>query len=153
VTAAAGRAGPEGPPPAVLARFATARVARLATLSAGGPRLVPVTFAWDGAAAVWAVDTAKPKRTTRLRRLRDLAADPRVALLADHYAEDWATLWWVELRGTAATLEGRAAEAALDALAARYPAYRASRPGGPAVAVRPDAWAWWAASGFSDAEV
>src|SRR5215218_5389086 len=88
-----GRAGPEGPPPAVLARFAGARVARLATIGADGPRLVPVTFAWHRGTAVWAVDRVKPKRHRRLRRERDLAADPRVALLADHYAEDWTELW------------------------------------------------------------
>jgi PPOX class probable F420-dependent enzyme len=141
-----GRAGPEGPPPEVLARFAGARVARLATIGADGPRLVPVTFAWHRGTAVWAVDQAKPKRHTRLRRLDDLAADPRVAMLADHYAEDWTRLWWVELQGTAATLEGEAAAAALDALAGRYPAYRAERPPGPVVAVVPRRWAWWSAT-------
>jgi len=47
-----GRAGPEGPPPEVLARFVDARVARLTTISADGPRLVPVTFAWHRGAAV-----------------------------------------------------------------------------------------------------
>jgi PPOX class probable F420-dependent enzyme len=141
-----GRAGPEGPPPEVLARFAGARVARMATITADGPRLVPVTFAWHRDAAVWAVDRVKPKRHQRLRRLDDLAADPRVALLADHYAEDWAELWWVELQGTAATLEGEAAVAALDALAGRYAAYRADRPPGPVVAVTPRRWAWWSAT-------
>jgi PPOX class probable F420-dependent enzyme len=140
-----GRAGPEGPPPEVLARFAAARVARMATITADGPRLVPVTFAWHRGVAVWAVDRVKPKRHQRLRRLDDLAADPRVTLLADHYAEDWAELWWVELQGTAATLEGEAAVAALDALAGRYTAYRAERPPGPVVAVTPRRWAWWSA--------
>jgi PPOX class probable F420-dependent enzyme len=141
-----GRAGPEGPPPAVLARFAGARVARLATTATDGPRLVPVTFAWHRGTAVWAVDRVKPKRHQRLRRLDDIVADPRVALLADHYAEDWTELWWVELQGTAAILEGEAAAAALDALAGRYPAYRAERPPGPAVAVTPRRWAWWSAT-------
>jgi PPOX class probable F420-dependent enzyme len=141
-----GRAGPEGPPPAVLARFAGASVARLATITADGPRLVPVTFAWHRGAAVWAVDRVKPKRHTRLRRLDDLAADARVAMLADHYADDWAELWWVELQGTAATLAGQAAAAALDALAERYPAYRSERPPGPVVAVSPRRWAWWSAT-------
>jgi len=141
-----GRAGPEGPPPEVLARFAGARVARLATISANGPRLVPVTFAWHQGTAVWAVDRVKPKRHTRLRRLDDLAADARVALLADHYAEDWAELWWVELQGTAVTLEAEAAAAALDALAGRYPVYRAERPPGPVVAVTPRRWVWWSAT-------
>jgi PPOX class probable F420-dependent enzyme len=141
-----GRAGPEGPPPKILARFAGARVARLATTTADGPRLVPVTFAWHRGTAVWAVDRTKPKRHARLRRLDDLAADPRVALLADHYAEDWAELWWVELQGTAGILEGEAASAALDALAGRYPAYRDERPPGPVVAVAPRRWTWWSAT-------
>ena len=141
-----GRAGPEGPPPEVLARFAGARVARLATITAQGPRLVPVTFAWHRGTAVWAVDRVKPKRHARLRRLDDLAADARVCMLADHYAEDWAELWWVELQGTAATVDGEAAGAALDALAGRYPAYRAERPPGPVVAVTPRRWTWWSAT-------
>ncbi|HYJ73819.1 MAG TPA: TIGR03668 family PPOX class F420-dependent oxidoreductase, partial [Actinomycetota bacterium] len=68
-----GRAGAEGPPAAVLERFAAQRVARLATVSATGPRLVPVTFAWHGGTAVWAVDRVKPKRPGPLRRERDLA--------------------------------------------------------------------------------
>jgi PPOX class probable F420-dependent enzyme len=143
--ASGGRAGPEGPPAAVLARFAAERVARLATRSAEGPRLVPVTFAWHDGRAVWAVDRVKPKRPGPLRRERDLAADPRVAMLADHYEEDWTALWWVELRGDAAFLEGAAAEAALDALAARYAPYRDARPPGPVVAVTPRRWAWWSA--------
>jgi PPOX class probable F420-dependent enzyme len=144
--AGSGRAGPGGPPAAVLERFAGARVARLARSSPAGPRLVPVTFAWHRGAAVWAVDRVKPKGPGPLARLRDLAADPRVAMLVDHYAEDWRELWWVELQGTAATLQGPAAEAALDALAARYPAYRAERPPGPVVAVTAHRWSWWSAA-------
>jgi PPOX class probable F420-dependent enzyme len=141
-----GRAGAEGPPPEVLERFAGARVARLATVTPDGPRLVPVTFAWHRGVAVWAVDTVKPKRSRRLRRLADIEADPRVALLADHYSDDWARLWWVELRGTAAVLEGGEAAAALGALAARYAPYRSSPPPGPVVAIKPLAWAWWSAA-------
>lgn len=140
-----GRAGAEGPPPAVLERFAGARVARFATVSADGPRLVPVTFAWHRGVAVWAVDAVKPKRGRRLRRLADIEADPRVALLADHYSDDWERLWWVELRGTAAVLDGEPAVAALAALSARYVPYRAAPPPGPVVAVTPLAWAWWSA--------
>jgi PPOX class probable F420-dependent enzyme len=140
-----GRAGPEGPPEDVLDRFAAARVARLATAPAGGPRLVPVTFAWHRGAAVWAVDDVKPKRGGKLRRLGDLERDPRVTLLVDHYDDDWSRLWWVELRGSARQLGGAEAEAALDALADRYPAYRTARPPGPVVAIEPDRWTWWSA--------
>src|SRR6266540_2893235 len=118
-----GSAGREGPPAEILDRFAAAPVARLARLSSDGPRIVPVTFAWHAGTAVWAVDDVKPKRGPELRRIRDLRADPRVALLVDHYQDDWSALWWVELRGTASTLEGRAAEAALDARTGdRHPA-------------------------------
>jgi PPOX class probable F420-dependent enzyme len=140
-----GSAGPDGPPGEVLDRFLNAPVARLATTSSDGPRIVPVTFAWHAGTVTWAVDDVKPKRGPGLRRLRDLAADPRVALLVDHYDDDWAALWWVELRGTASTLEGEAAEAALDALAGRYPAYQKARPPGPVIAIRPDRWTWWSA--------
>jgi hypothetical protein len=68
-------------------RFAAARVARLATASRP-PHLVPVTFAVDGDTVYTAVD-AKPKRSRRLRRLANIEADPAVALLADHYSDDW----------------------------------------------------------------
>jgi hypothetical protein len=66
-------------------------------------------------------------------------------MLVDHYEEDWTALWWVELQGTAATLDGPAAEAALDALAGRYPPYRSNRPPGPVVTVTPRRWVWWSA--------
>jgi PPOX class probable F420-dependent enzyme len=141
-----GQAGVEGPPEAILERFIGARVARLARISEAGPRLVPVTFAWHRGMAVWAVDRVKPKRPGPLARMRDLRADPRVAMLVDHYTEDWAELWWIELQGTSAALEGAAAEAGLDALAERYPAYRVDRPPGPVVAVTPRRWVWWSAT-------
>jgi len=114
-------------------------------MSPDGPRIVPVTFAWHAGRAVWAVDDVKPKRGRELQRLRDLAADPRVALLVDHYEDDWSALWWVELRGTASILEGEAAEAALDVLAARYPAYLKARPPGPVIEIEPERWTWWSA--------
>ncbi|HEV7885596.1 MAG TPA: pyridoxamine 5'-phosphate oxidase family protein, partial [Solirubrobacteraceae bacterium] len=50
-------------------RFATARVARLATVGEdGAPHLVPIVFALDGDRIYHAVDR-KPKRTTALRRV------------------------------------------------------------------------------------
>jgi PPOX class probable F420-dependent enzyme len=115
-----------------------ARVARLATVAPGGrPRIVPITFVLAGDAIYHAVDD-KPKGTRRLARLRDLAADPRAAVLADHYEDDWSALWWVRADGRARVLEdvssGEAA-VALDLLAERYPQYRARRPAGPVVAL------------------
>jgi PPOX class probable F420-dependent enzyme len=123
-------------------------VARLATIrSDGSPRLVPVTFALLGERLCFAVDEVKPKQHARLARLDDIARDPRVTLLVDHYEADWAELWWVRVDGTAAVhTDGALRERALDALAVRYPPYRASRPAGPVVVVTPRRWSGWAAS-------
>ena len=75
---------------------------------------------------------AKPKSSTDLRRLRNIRANPRVAVLADHYEDDWGALWWVRADGLATVLDEAAAMApAFALLAARYPQYREQPPGGP----------------------
>ncbi|MFI5282574.1 MAG: TIGR03668 family PPOX class F420-dependent oxidoreductase [Candidatus Dormibacterales bacterium] len=128
-------------------RLAEARVGRLATVSAEGrPHLVPVCFVLDGGTIFFAVDS-KPKASTDLKRLRNIAANPLVSILVDHYAEDWTSLWWVRADGTAAVLvkPGEAA-AAIDLLVARYPQYRSSRPGGPVVAVTIRRLSGWSGS-------
>jgi PPOX class probable F420-dependent enzyme len=128
-------------------RFSTAIVARLATMSpGGGPHLVPVTFAMDGDMIYSAVD-AKPKTTRRLARLRNIAAEPRVAMLADHYEADWDRLWWARADGAATILAAPAEMAAPFALLARrYPQYRADPPDGPVIRVQVGRWTGWAAS-------
>ncbi|HYM59024.1 MAG TPA: TIGR03668 family PPOX class F420-dependent oxidoreductase [Solirubrobacteraceae bacterium] len=124
--------------------FAAARVARLATADAsGGPHLVPIVFALAGDTIVSAVD-AKPKRTTALRRLRNVAENPRVALLADHYDDaDWSELWWVRAEGEARVLGGDDAAPGLALLCERYAQYRAERPAGPVLAIEVDRWSGW----------
>lgn len=104
-----------------------ARVGRLATADAEGrPHVVPVCFALDGEHVVTAVDE-KPKRVgpDALRRSRDVEENPRVALVVDHYAEDWSQLGWVQVRGTATLLDpGQEAHtAAVAALRAKYDQY------------------------------
>ncbi len=112
----------------------------------GRPHLVPVTFTVDGDVIYSAVD-AKPKTTTRLARLRNIAAEPRVAMLADHYEPDWDRLWWVRADGAATVLAGPAEMAApLALLARRYPQYRAAQPDGPVIRVQVERWTGWAAS-------
>jgi len=112
----------------------------------GGPHIVPVTFAVDGDVIYSAVD-AKPKTTTRLARLRNIAAQPRVAVLADHYEPDWDRLWWARADGAATLLAGAAEMAApLALLAARYPQYRATPPPGPVIRIQVGRWTGWAAS-------
>ena len=140
-------------PRELMRRLAGAAVARLATLRDDGtPRLVPVTFAPvegpDGTVLCFAVDEVKPKRHTRLARLRDIDGDARVALLVDHYADDWSTLWWVRVDGRAQVHDdGPLRERALDALATKYPPYRAQRPAGPVVAIAPQRLTGWSATG------
>jgi PPOX class probable F420-dependent enzyme len=125
-------------------RFAAARVARLATASADGrPHLVPVVFVVQDD-HIYSVVDAKPKRTTQLRRLTNVAANPAVALLADHYDEDWDQLWWVRAQGRGRVLEAADAEAvaAVGALRARYPQQQAV---GAVLAVDVARWSGWAA--------
>jgi PPOX class probable F420-dependent enzyme len=128
-------------------RLSDARVACLGTAGANGrPHLVPVVFAVDGDMIYFAVD-AKPKRTTNLQRLRNIAANPEVSLLVDHYMEDWTLLWWVRVDGTARVVDDAAqAGRALDLLAGRYPQYRQARPRGPVVAIAIRSITGWAAA-------
>ncbi|MEJ3654727.1 TIGR03668 family PPOX class F420-dependent oxidoreductase [Actinomycetes bacterium KLBMP 9759] len=130
------------------ARFASARVARLATLRPdGSPRLVPVTFALVDDLICIAVDEVKPKSTTRLARLADVRRDPRVGLLADHYADDWAQLWWVRVDGTAAVHDdGPVRAAALAALVAKYEPYALQPPDGVVMVITPGRWSGWTAA-------
>ena len=122
-------------------------MARLATIDPQGkPHLVPVTFALEGDTIYFAID-AKPKRTTDLQRLRNIAANPSVCLLADHYEEDWTSLWWVRVDGTARIVDDAArAGRGLDLLAARYPQYQRARPQGPVVAISIDRISGWASA-------
>jgi PPOX class probable F420-dependent enzyme len=129
-----------GSSPHIAERLAAARVGRLATVGADGrPHLVPVCFALHEDAIVTAVD-AKPKSTRALRRLDNVRATGRASLLVDHYEEDWSRLWWVRVDGPAEVVES---EAAIDALAAKYEQYRAARPAGPVIVLRPEKWRSW----------
>jgi PPOX class probable F420-dependent enzyme len=130
-------------------RFASARVGRLATADGEGvPRVVPIVFAVDGDVVYSAVD-AKPKRTTALRRLADVRANPRASILVDHYDDaDWNALWWVRADGTARVLDPADAEArhAVTLLADRYQQHAQMPPAGPVLAVDVRRWSGWSAS-------
>ncbi len=107
------------------------RVARLATAdAAGAPHVVPVCFALDGATLYIGID-GKPKQrdAAGLKRLRNIAANPTIAVVVDRYAEDWSQLGWVMLRGRADILAaGEAEHAGAQALLlARYAQLRTMR--------------------------
>jgi PPOX class probable F420-dependent enzyme len=126
-------------------RLASVPVVHLATADATGrPHLVVTTFAVDGDRVYTAVD-AKPKTTRDLKRLRNIRAEPRVAILADHYDDDWTRLWWVRADATAEIIEDPAAMARpIGLLRERYPQYRETPPEGPVVAVTVERWTGWA---------
>ncbi|MDT4925673.1 MAG: hypothetical protein QOG01_3386 [Pseudonocardiales bacterium] len=133
---------------AARARFAVTPVARLATASADArPHVVPIVFALAVDVVYTAVD-GKPKTTTALRRLANVEANPQVAVLVDHYQDDWTRLWWARADGNARILATDEAEAA-DALALlteRYPVYATQRPPGPVIAIDVTRWSGWAAA-------
>lgn len=129
------------------ASFAESPVARLATITpAGLPHLVPVVFAvaGDSPDLVYTAVDAKPKTTRRLRRLANIAHDPHVSLLVDHYADDWTRLWWVRADGAATVhTEGAAMESAYRLLRAKYPQYQSVSLDGPVIAVAVRRWSSW----------
>lgn len=126
--------------------FADARVLRLATADAAGtPHLVPATFTVDGNTVAIAVDH-KPKRHTDLKRLRNITENPAVALLVDHYEDDWERLWWVRADGTARVLSNEDATQLVDALVDKYRQYRDTRPSGPVIEISVTRWSGWASA-------
>jgi PPOX class probable F420-dependent enzyme len=133
-----------------LDRFTSATVARLATVgSQGDPHLVPITFALlDPRTLVTAVDH-KPKRTTALKRLANIEANPQVSVLVDHYESDWAALWWVRADGRARVEKAAPAGAAV-ALATRYEQYRERPPEGPYIVVEIQRFSSWTAAYSAD---
>ncbi len=127
--------GIRGQPPVftteLVAYVDSQRVARLATVDGEGrPSLVPVCYAFDGERFYIALDE-KPKNVppTRLKRVRNIRANPSVSLLIDSYNDDWSRLRYVLVNGTAA-LEDQGAERHTHAIALlrkKYPQYRTMR--------------------------
>lgn len=130
-----------------------ARVARLATADrAGAPHVIPICFAFDGRRIYSPIDE-KPKRLApqRLRRVRNILANPRVALVIDEYYENWRRLRYILVHGTAHVLS-RGAEytGAIALLRKKYPQYRKMKlEGRPILRILPKRLVSWAAAGYS----
>lgn len=124
--------------------MAAAPAGHLATITPDGrPHVVVITFALIDGFVVTAIDH-KPKKTQRLQRLVNIAANPTTSFLVDHYDDDWTRLWWVRVDGPASIHEfGEIREVGVAALVAKYPQYRERPPGGPVIALALDRLSYW----------
>lgn len=112
-----------------------------------GADAVPTVYAVDGDYLGIGVDQVKPKRSASLQRERNLAADPRASLLAEHYDPgDWSQLWWARahLRWVSSPTAEQTERLAA-ALEAKYPQY-AGRPFHRVLVFEIDKVTGWAAS-------
>ncbi|MEE9199699.1 MAG: TIGR03668 family PPOX class F420-dependent oxidoreductase [Dehalococcoidia bacterium] len=103
------------------------RVGRLGTADPQGrPHVVPVCYA-VGRRRVYSVIDDKPKRVApgRLKRLRNIVANPHVCLTIDEYSDDWSELGFVMVQGVASVVySGKEHEEAISLLRRRYAQYR-----------------------------
>ncbi|HUN42958.1 MAG TPA: TIGR03668 family PPOX class F420-dependent oxidoreductase [Acetobacteraceae bacterium] len=103
------------------------RVAHLATAdSAGAPHVVPVCYAVDGVSLYITIDEKPKRQDAPLKRIRNIVANPAVAVSVDRWDEDWTQLAWIMLRGRAEILAaGEEHDRAQELLRDRYAQYRA----------------------------
>lgn len=126
------------------------RVVRLATASGSGePHAIPACFAFDGRLIHIALDE-KPKNVppTRLKRVRNILANPSVAVVADRYSEDWDLLAYVMVHGRAELVKPASPEhtAAIRLLRGKYHQYeRMKIEENPVISVHPERVASWGA--------
>ena len=129
------------------------RVARLATADeVGRPTVIPICYVFDGTSFYSAIDQ-KPKRVVpkELQRIRNIRANPNVALVIDDYSENWSELAYVLVHGVAEILEPNESmssqqAAAVSALRSKYEQYR-SMPieGNPVIKIVPNRVRCWSA--------
>ena len=105
-----------------------ARLGHLATSSQeGAPHNIPVCFWFDNSIHFYFAIDEKPKRLTGtgLKRMRNIAENRRVALVIDHYEEDWTRLAYVLVHGEAHIVDDPSEYMlALRSLRDKYPQYR-----------------------------
>jgi PPOX class probable F420-dependent enzyme len=131
------------------------RIAHLATAdSRAVPHVVPVCFVMSEDTLYITIDE-KPKRQpgAALKRLRNIAENPAVAVVADRYDEDWSLLGWVMLRGHAEVLtDGTEHHEAQALLRSRYPQLKAMQIlQQPVIAVRVERTTSWGNLSVSEA--
>lgn len=129
------------------------RVARLATVDGRRrPHIVPIVFVYEAGRLYTPLDL-KPKTAPPhgLRRVRNIAANPHVQVLIDHYDEAWQRLAYVQLRGLAELIdEGEEYQRAVRLLERKYVQYRAlPLTGRPVIKVSVERIVSWGSFGRS----
>jgi len=122
------------------------RVAHLATADRRAiPHVVPVCFALSEATLYITIDEKPKRHPLALKRLRNIAENPVVAVVVDRYDEDWSRLGWVMLRGRAEILtEGSEHREAQALLRSRYPQLQAMQLARyPVIAIRIERTTSW----------
>jgi PPOX class probable F420-dependent enzyme len=132
-----------------LAFVRSARIAHLATADARGqPHVIPICFVFDGENFYSPIDE-KPKRTAprKLKRLRNIGENSRVALVIDRYNENWAKLAYLLIVGKARVLvSGAKHRKAVNLLRKKYSQYRTMRIDRlPMIWIRPTRTTSWGA--------
>src|SRR5262245_402026 len=116
------------------------RVAHLATADKDAiPHVVPVCFVVSATTLYVTIDEKPKRRPARLlKRLRNIADNPQVAVIVDRYEEDWGRLGWVMLKGPAEILaQGAEHDEAQALLRTRYSQLEAMQIADqPVIAVR-----------------
>jgi PPOX class probable F420-dependent enzyme len=127
--------------------LAQQRVAHLATADAlAHPHVIPVCFAVESVTLYITIDEKpKARSPTALKRLRNIAENSAVAVVVDHYDEDWSRLGWVLMRGRAEILTGGEEHGhAQSLLRSRYPQLKAMQiTRYPVIAVRIERTSSW----------
>jgi len=133
------------------------RVGHLATADARAtPHVIPVCYALLGDRLYFVADD-KPKRggPSALKRLANIAENPRGALVIDDYDEDWTRLAYLLLHLDASVVDSEAEYArAVAALRDRYPRYRSmplTLSTHPMVRMIPRRWHLWRAGNPQEA--
>jgi len=127
--------------------LALARIGHLATADENArPHVIPVCFSTDGR-SIYSVLDQKPKRTslTRLRRVKNILANPQATLLVDHYEEDWGSLWYLMVSGRAElVMDGQEQIDAVALLRDKYQQYRMMDIGlNPVIKITPENIVSW----------
>jgi PPOX class probable F420-dependent enzyme len=127
----------------------SARVAHLATADKNGcPHVIPICFVFDGKYFYSPIDE-KPKRIApqKLKRVKNIQENAQVALVMDHYEEDWRKLAYVLVMGQARVLlRGTKHRKAVRLLRGKYSQYQTMRIDRlPLIVIRPTRMTSWGA--------